>query len=55
MSRWSADELRSAGRNLFGGLPGLTPTFLIIALLAAVLVPLPTVVVDLFWLEPLPS
>ncbi len=30
-----------------GGLPGLSPTFLVVALLACVLVPLPTVLVDL--------
>jgi flagellar biosynthesis component FlhA len=39
--------LRSAAKQLWSGLPGMAPTFLIVGLLAAVLVPLPTVVVDL--------
>jgi type III secretion protein V len=34
-------------RGLLRGLPGLAPTFLIVALLGCVLVPLPTVLVDL--------
>lgn len=46
-SRWAADDLRGAGRTLLGGLPGLSPTFLVVALLACVLVPLPTIAVDL--------
>jgi type III secretion protein V len=46
-SRWSGSEFRDAGRRLLGGVPGLSPTFPIIGLLACVLVPLPTVLVDL--------
>jgi type III secretion protein V len=42
-----ADAWFGAGRNLLRALPGLAPTFLIVALLACVLVPLPTVLVDL--------
>jgi type III secretion protein V len=37
----------AAGGKLLQALPGLAPTFLIVALLACVLVPLPTVLVDL--------
>jgi type III secretion protein V len=42
-----ADALFGAGRSLLRALPGLAPTFLIVALLACVLVPLPTMLVDL--------
>lgn len=37
----------SAGGRILSALPGLAPTFLIVALLACVLVPLPTALVDL--------
>ena len=40
-------SLLSAGQSLFRALPALTPTFLVVALLACVLVPLPTALVDL--------
>jgi len=40
-------QLLSGGTNLLGSLPGLAPTFLVVALLACVLVPLPTALVDL--------
>ncbi len=40
-------SLLSAGQSLFRALPSLTPTFLVVALLACVLVPLPTALVDL--------
>jgi type III secretion protein V len=40
-------HLRSGGTTLLGALPGLAPTFLVVALLACVLVPLPTPLVDL--------
>ncbi|MCA9655486.1 MAG: FHIPEP family type III secretion protein [Myxococcales bacterium] len=40
-------KLWSGGALLLGGLPGLAPTFLVVALLACVLVPLPTGLVDL--------
>src|SRR5688500_7581365 len=39
--------LLAAGGKLLQALPGLAPTFLIVALLACVLVPLPTPLVDL--------
>lgn len=39
--------LRIAGTKLLQALPGLAPTFLVVALLACVLVPLPTGLVDL--------
>ena len=42
-----ADAFFGAGRSLVRALPGLAPTFLIVALLACVLVPLPTLLVDL--------
>lgn len=40
-------HLRSGGTTLLGALPGLAPTFLVVALLGCVLVPLPTALVDL--------
>ncbi len=40
-------RLRSGGSWLLGALPGLAPTFVVVALLACVLVPLPTTLVDL--------
>lgn len=40
-------HLLSGGTTLIGALPGLAPTFLVVALLACVLVPLPTPLVDL--------
>lgn len=40
-------SLRTGGTTLLGALPGLAPTFTIVALLACVLVPLPTALVDL--------
>ncbi len=40
-------HLLSGGTTLLGALPGLAPTFLVVALLACVLVPLPTPLVDL--------
>ncbi|MEM9454746.1 MAG: FHIPEP family type III secretion protein [Myxococcota bacterium] len=39
--------LRTSGITLLGALPGLAPTFAVVALLACVLVPLPTALVDL--------
>lgn len=39
--------LRNSGTTLLGALPGLAPTFAVVALLACVLVPLPTALVDL--------
>lgn len=40
-------HLLSGGTTLLGALPGLAPTFLVVALLGCVLVPLPTPLVDL--------
>jgi len=40
-------QLRTGGAALLTGLPGLVPTFAVVALLACVLVPLPTALVDL--------
>ncbi|MCA9711861.1 MAG: FHIPEP family type III secretion protein, partial [Myxococcales bacterium] len=40
-------QLRTGGASLLGALPGLLPTFAVVALLACVLVPLPTALVDL--------
>lgn len=40
-------HLLSGSTTLLGALPGLAPTFLVVALLSCVLVPLPTVLVDL--------
>jgi type III secretion protein V len=40
-------HLLSGGSTLIGALPGLAPTFLVVALLGCVLVPLPTPLVDL--------
>lgn len=40
------DAVTGAGRTLLRGLPSLTPTLLIVGLLACVLVPLPTALVD---------
>lgn len=46
-SRWSTGELRASLRRLGRGLPAMIPALLIVGLLACVLVPLPTVLVDL--------
>ncbi|MCH9682942.1 MAG: flagellar biosynthesis protein FlhA [Deltaproteobacteria bacterium] len=50
-SRWLASilprGLLSGGSSLLGALPGLAPTFVVVALLACVLLPLPTPLVDL--------
>lgn len=40
-------ELKGSARALLAGLPRLAPTFLVIGLMACVLVPLPTLLVDL--------
>ena len=39
--------LLSGGTTLLGALPGLAPTFLVVALLGCVLVPLPTPLFDM--------
>lgn len=46
-SRGLPRHLLSGGTSLLGALPGLAPTFLVVALLGCVLVPLPTPLVDL--------
>jgi flagellar biosynthesis component FlhA len=46
-SRGLPRHLLSGGSTLIGALPGLAPTFLVVALLGCVLVPLPTPLVDL--------
>lgn len=40
-------ELKGSARSLLAGLPSLAPTFLVVGLMACVLVPLPTLLVDL--------
>jgi type III secretion protein V len=42
-----SSHLLSGGSTLLGALPGLAPTFLVVALIGCVLVPLPTPLVDL--------
>jgi len=47
MGSANQNPVRAASVTLLNSLPGLTPTFLVVAMLACMLVPLPTLLVDL--------